>query len=104
MKKINLLLTTALATTSCAISDPYAGPGSWRPNGSNDKNLRAMVADPQDLVTGVVDHRADGQVVAAAVARYRAGKVKELPDASASKISPISINNGGSSAPATDSN
>ena len=57
-----------------------------------------MVADPDDLVTGVADRRADGQVAAAAVARYRAGRVKDLPDASISKIAPIAINTGASAA------
>ena len=83
------------ALAACEVQDR---PGTWQPVGSNDANLRAMIADPDDLVTGVADTRADGQVVAAAVARYRAGKVRDLPDASVSKIAPISINTGGGSA------
>ena len=74
----------------CAFEDPLTRPGLWEPVGANDANLRAMVADPEDLVTGVADRRADGQVAAAAVARYRAGKVKELPDSAISKVAPNS--------------
>ena len=78
----------------------YDRPGTWRPVGANEANLRAMITDPEDLVTGAADNRADGQVVAAAVARYRTGKVKDLPDSSISKVAPISINTGGSSSSA----
>ena len=87
-----------LATLPLLAGCVYDRPGTWRPVGANEANLRAMVADPQDLVTGVADSRADGQVVAAAVARYRAGKVKDLPDSSISKVAPISISTGGASA------
>ena len=79
-----------LCVTGCAFDDPLTRPGVWHPVGANDTNLRAMVADPDDLVTGMADRRADGQVAAAAVARYRAGKVKDLPDSTISKIAPIS--------------
>ena len=48
-----------------------------------------MIADPADLVTGVPNRTADGQVAAAAVARYRTGKVKQLPDSAISKVAPI---------------
>ena len=33
-------------------SDPFAQPGTWSETGVNDANLRAMVADPHDLVAG----------------------------------------------------
>ncbi len=97
--KISLWLAVLLLPVAACDIDNR--PGTWQPVGSNDANLRAMIADPDDLVTGVADTRADGGVVAAAVARYRAGKVKDLPDASVSKVAPISINTGGSSAAST---
>ncbi len=85
-----LCVAVLLPVTACVGPfDIYERPGNWRPVGANDANLRAMIADPDDLVTGVADRQADGQVVAAAVARYRAGKVKDLPDASISKVAPI---------------
>ena len=33
--------------------DPYRREGTWRPNGANEANLRAMVVSPSDLVRGV---------------------------------------------------
>ncbi len=32
--------------------DPFQQPGTWHTTGDNDANLRAMVADPRDLVAG----------------------------------------------------
>jgi type IV pilus biogenesis protein CpaD/CtpE len=84
--------------------DPYTREGVWRPNAANDRNLRVMVANPEDLVVGAADPRADGQVVAAAVSRYRSGKVKDLPDAAASKVGLIGANNSSGSTPASDGN
>ena len=86
-------LAIPLALAACA-SDPLTGSGLWHPVGANDTNLAAMIADPEDLVTGVPNRTVDGQVAAAAVARYRAGKVKELPDSYVSKVAPITVNNG----------
>ena len=93
-----LFLVALLPLGACGpVFDVNDRVGTWRPVGSNDANLRAMIADPDDLVTGVADHQADGSVVAAAVARYRAGKVKDLPDVSISKVAPIAINTAGAS-------
>jgi len=83
-----LLLATA-ALAGC--TDPYAWPGTWHPTQVNDVNLRAMVADPADLVWGASGTGTDGQLAAAAVERLRNGHAPPLPDASISKI--------GSSAP-----
>ncbi len=97
-----LITALLLPVAGCgAAGDVYERPGVWRPVGSNDANLRAMIADPDDLVTGVADPRADGQVVAAAVARYRAGKVKDLVDASVSKVAPIASSGAGASSAAS---
>ena len=103
MKTIILATIASMLVSGCAAQDPYTREGVWRPNGANDRNLRAMIANPDDLTAGAVDTAADGQVMAAAVARYRSGRVKELGDATASKISPITVNTGTASAPAGDS-
>ena len=84
--RYSLILFLVLA--GCAAEDPLNRPGLWHPVGANDANLAVMVADPNDLVTGVVDQRMDGQVAAAAVARYRAGKVKDLPDSNIAQFGP----------------
>ncbi len=88
----------AVCLAACSVADPLTRPGVWHPTGANDANLAAMVADPDDLVTGVPNRMADGQVAVAAVTRYRAGKVKNLPDSFISKIAPITVNNGASPA------
>ena len=41
----------------CAAEDPLTRPGLWTPIGANDANLRVMIADPKDLVSGVSDRR-----------------------------------------------
>ena len=95
-----LLGPVLLVVAGCAAVDPTHREGTWQPIGANDANLRAMVANPEDLNHGRADTRADGAVAARAVARYRAGKVKELPDSAIAQIAPISINNNTSSSPA----
>ena len=86
-------MLTLLCAAGCAGEDPLSRAGQWHPVGANDANLRTMIADADDLVTGVASRQADGQVAAAAVARYRAGRVKELPDSTISKVAPIQVNN-----------
>ena len=89
------LLVLLAALTACS-ADDLAGPGArWHPTGANDINLAAMVADPLDLVNGAVTRGADGAVAANAVARYRAGKIKPLPDSGISKITTVSSGSGG---------
>ena len=92
------MLALPLILAACSAEDPLTRTGVWRPIGANDTNLAAMIADPDELVTGVPNRTVDGQIAAAAVARYRAGKVKELPEASISKVAPITVNNGASAA------
>ena len=52
-----MALSLPLALAACAMEDPLTRPGLWQPIGANATNLAAMVADPQDLVTGVPDCR-----------------------------------------------
>ena len=103
MRFPHVLLTLLTLASGCAEMDPYTRTGMWRPNGANEKNLHAMIADPNDLVIGAADSSADGQVLSAAVARYRSGRVKALSDGSASQISPITINTGNAAATSSDS-
>ncbi len=73
----------------CDATDPYLRDGVWRPNGSNEANLRAMVMSPSDLVRGVPSH-GDGQQAAAALDRARNDKVRPLPDSAVAKVVPVS--------------
>jgi type IV pilus biogenesis protein CpaD/CtpE len=73
----------------CDATDPYLRNGVWRPNNSNEANLRAMVVSPSDLVRGVPS-TGDGQQAAAALDRYRNDKVRPLPDSAIAKVVPVS--------------
>ena len=79
-----------LALAACDVTDPYLRDGVWRPDGTNDANLRAMVASPSDLVRGVSSAGGDGQQAAAAIDRYRNDKMRPLPDSGIAKLVPIS--------------
>ncbi len=75
------VLPLAIALSGCAATDPLLRPDLWQPNGANDANIAAEVANPADLVHGRDGgYGIDGQLAAAAVARLRANKVKPLPD------------------------
>ena len=96
---LSLLLGAVGCAAGCAGVDPLHRPGTWQPVGANDANLRAMIANPEDLHHGRAGSGADGEIAARAVARYRAGKVKELPDSGIAQIAPVS--SGSAAAPAT---
>ena len=70
----------------CEAIDPYTRPGKWRPLNANEANLRVHVAEPSMLDRGVDDRRADGQVTAAAVHRYRTDRVRPLPASGVSRV------------------
>jgi type IV pilus biogenesis protein CpaD/CtpE len=86
----SLLCAGILLLAACAMTDPYKREGSWRPNGANDTNLRAMLVSPSDLVSGVAAAGSDGQQAAAALDRYRQDKPRRLPDSGVAKIVPVS--------------
>lgn len=92
-----LVLPLLAALAGCGAIDPLTRPGVWHPIGANDANLRATVANPQDLVNGAASPLADGTLAAAAVARYHADRVKPLPD---SGLAAITLQGSGSSAAA----
>lgn len=79
-----LLLLIGLA--GCSVIDPFEREGVWRPRHANDANLRLHVADPAMLDRGVDDPRADGQVTAAAVDRYRRDRVRPLAASSVARM------------------
>jgi type IV pilus biogenesis protein CpaD/CtpE len=85
-----LLGIAVLALAGCDVTDPYHREGTWRPNGANEANLRAMVASPSDLVRGVSSTEGNGQQAVAALDRYRNDKVRLLPDSGIAKIVPVS--------------
>jgi len=66
--------------------DPYQRPGTWVPEGSNNANLRAMVANPHDLVEGKGTSVSSGAAAAPPVGRLLTGKRYPLPDLNAAPI------------------
>jgi hypothetical protein len=84
-----------LLMAGCDATDPYTREGVWRPDGSNDVNLRAMVVSPSDLVRGVGSPGGNGQQAAAALDRQRMDKVRPLPDSAIAKIVPTSSGGNG---------
>lgn len=85
------LLLATLLLAGCGPGNPVTGdvidrPGTWQPTGENDANLRAMIADPRDLIAGAGS--ADSRATAAAppVERLVAGKRAPLSTQTAADI------------------
>lgn len=82
-----LLLLASLATIpACAANDPFRRDGAWRPGGSNEANLAAMMVDPRERVGGTAPARAEGLRAAAAIDRLRTDRVRPLPDSGIARI------------------
>ena len=81
-------LVVAVLLPGCTydLTDPYQRPGTYRPIGDNDANLRVMVANPADLVGGTGSTTAAGSEAAPPVARLLAGKRYPLPDLNAATV------------------
>jgi hypothetical protein len=85
-----------VVTAGCAMVDPYARPGVWRPMGSNEMNFELQVARAADLVKGRgIDDDADGITAAAAIDRLQRDKVKELPSTGISSVGHTGSGGGG---------
>lgn len=94
MQRLLSVVGLLAALGGCAgLADPYQRQGTWVPEGVNDANLRAMVANPVDLQhgTGATDNV--GVTAATAVQRYRAGNVQQLPESNISSIGASSTPN-----------
>jgi hypothetical protein len=91
MRRAAFLLLVLPLLPGCEAIDPYTRDGAWRPMGANAANLRTHVANPADLERGRDDPRADGQVVTAAVRRYRTDRVRPLPASGVAEIQPTGV-------------
>lgn len=82
-----LLALPLLGACELPVTDPFRREGAWRPTHANDANLAAQVRNPAHLREGVPAFGgSDGQVAAAAVARWRSGRVTPLPASGIAKI------------------
>lgn len=79
-------LPLVLVVAGCAAQDPFARDGVWRPAAANEQNLRAMIAEPQELVRGTASAASDGHAAADAVERHRTDRVRELPATGVSRL------------------
>jgi hypothetical protein len=81
-------LAVALLLAGCGPRYGIDRPGTWRPTGANDQNLRAMIADPRDLVSGASTATDRANSASRAVTRLYTGRRRELLNATLSKIAP----------------
>lgn len=97
--KYLLPMAMLLALGACSLApfrqDQFAEPGTWAPTGDNAANLRAMVANPHDLIAGQPMDGVVGAEAAGPVARLMAGKRPLLPNTSADSIYSSSGGGGG---------
>ncbi len=81
-----LALLLLLAAGGCE-QDPFDRPGTWSlpPSGlgSNDTNLRVMLANPNDLIAGTGESTSTGPLAAQPVELLMTGKRRPLPVARA---------------------
>ena len=73
-------------------SDPTKQPGTWSPKDDNEANLRAMVADPHDLLVGKDARNSVAVEAAPPVVVLLNGKRPALPEQSSTN----GVNGGGS--------
>ncbi len=85
------VILLALGLAACAETD-FDRPYTWQAEGTNDRNLRAMVVDPAHLDRGVGAATDRGQQGAAAVRALEAGQRPALP----AGLSDIGAGGGGS--------
>ena len=83
-------LLLLLAIAGCDRTDPYLRQDVWRPKGTNDANLRAMVVVPSDLVFATPAAPSDGSLAAAALTRLRRDNARPLLDSGLAGIMPVS--------------
>ncbi len=85
---------TLLSLAACA-QDPFVRPDTWRATGVNERNLRAMIANPADLTRGTGSATERGDAGSTAVTRLVTERRRPLP------VSPTS-SLGGAEQPGAD--
>ncbi|MDB5316894.1 MAG: hypothetical protein JWO26_2466 [Rhodospirillales bacterium] len=78
MSALGLVL---LGLTGC-LDDPFERPGTWRPAGVQDRNLRAMIADPENLNRGEAAFSDRGAAGSNAATRLLTEQRRPLPASS----------------------
>ena len=96
--KVTAPLLALASLALLAACDPYHAPGTWRPTGDNDRNLRTMVADPRDLATGAGSEVARGSAASTPVLDLLAGKRRKLGNISTESSAGSASGGGGDAA------
>jgi hypothetical protein len=88
MRTTLALLAIVLTMVASACSDQvgYERPGTWRPTGANDYNLRVMVANPRDLDAGASASTDRGNGASRAVTRLLIDRRRPLLNVSSSRV------------------
>jgi hypothetical protein len=93
MKPIALSLAALLIGGCAWIVDPQNAPGTWRPAGVNEHNLRVMAAVPSEIRQGATFAPTDGEAARDGANRLRTDRVRPLPDTGVARIT-ITPNSG----------
>lgn len=83
---VRLRPACALLLLAACQTDDLNRPGTWRPGGANDANLRAMVADPGHLRAGVAAPTERAMPATQAIRRMETDRRRPLPDTRAAQI------------------
>ncbi len=87
---VGLLALTAVGIAGCGQPE-IDRPGTWKPTGINEQNLRAMLANPQDAYGGSGMLTARGNSASRAVTRLLTDRRRPLLDASVSHVGSSAI-------------
>lgn len=79
-------LMLLLLAAGCGPLDPFERPHTWTALGSNDANLRMMVANPDDLSSGVDQPGSLSAEAARPVSRLLSGRRAPLSVSNASQV------------------
>lgn len=83
---LRLSVTALLLSLAGCIDNSFERPGTWQPAGVNDRNLRAMIADPDDLERGSAALRERGAAGANAATRLLTEQRRALPVTSSRQV------------------
>lgn len=80
MRVLSLALPLLLLVACAGGGEGFDRPGMWQASGVNDRNLRAMIADPEHLNEGIGTPRSRSETAVAPILRLDAGERPGLPE------------------------
>ncbi len=79
-------ILVCMAAAACSPEREIDRPGTWKPTGANDDNLRAMIADRRDLDAGVPSRTSRGDTASRAVTRLLQDRRRPLLNVTTSSL------------------